>query len=122
MNCRRKTPCSQCPFIRDRALRGFLPRSAEDYYQELHAEKTFPCHKDYYREAEKSADGETPDDMDKVNHCVGAAMVRRKLCKIPRDHEQAGFQGSLDVACTKFADDLLWRRDDFCEVHTNAMR
>lgn len=82
-----KTPCQQCPF-RKLSLPGYLGSyTPETVIQHLNFEIPFLCH----THVEKTVGYEDPKWDEKVEpqHCAGALIFTRNMCKLPRDAKHA---------------------------------
>lgn len=80
MQFRGKKMCEKCPFRPDSAP-GYLGRSTpEEFVECIRQEALMPCHLQV-----EYADPDWEDQLDDVDHCVGALVFARKMGKLPRD-------------------------------------
>lgn len=74
-------PCSECPWVRT-SMRGWLgPATAEQWCEIAHSDLPIACHQTI-RETDDDGHG----DWSQMKQCMGAAIFRENVGKLPRDH------------------------------------
>lgn len=97
-----KSPCAGCPF-RENAAAGWLgDYTPEEVIEHIQREIPFLCHVHVENTTgyhDDSEDGDWRDRLDEENaqHCAGALIMARKLCKLPRDPDHNAAVRGVDA-------------------------
>jgi hypothetical protein len=108
-----KKPCAACPFRKDAVpswLGNYTPQGVVD---SIKADQPFFCHHD----VENKIGYDDPDwqekAMESAQHCAGALIFARKMCKLSRDPEIAEGQRKINPN-----QDILFPPEQFVEYHS----
>lgn len=103
-----KKPCPECPF-RKTSIPGWLAdHTPQDLLTVVRMDGAWPCHKTHKGGAFDDLRGD-PD----VQHCAGAAIFARHICKMSRDSEVGAHQRAVEPS-----DDVFRNDGEFLEHHT----
>lgn len=108
-----KKPCAACPFRKNAVpswLGSYTPQGVVD---SIKADQPFFCHHD----VENNIGYDDPDWLEKAQdsaqHCAGALIFARKMCKLSRDPEIAEAQKAIDPK-----QDILFPPEEFVRYHS----
>ena len=105
-----KRPCADCPF-RTSALPGWLGgHEPEEIMQAVFGNEMWTCH----QTVDEFMTFEAARANPVVQHCYGAAMFMRRMCKLPRDAEIAAFVQTVDMS----VEDVFPNPQAFLDYHT----
>ena len=96
--------CAGCPWKKDSAQGWLGSMPPVEFVGCIQAEIPLPCHLE--------VDYDDPDwENQEVNHCVGALIATRKLCKLPRDPVHAEAVSNVPMV------DILHPMTEFTQHH-----
>lgn len=113
-----KKPCAECPFHRGSANGWLGSYTPESVIQAVRNDEPFLCHSHVENQC---PDGyENPDwqewAAEHAQHCAGAMIFARKMCKLSRDPEMAEAQRAIDKT-----QDILFPAQNFIDHHSRRV-